>query len=91
MDTSKLTVIGLVLTFAVLAFAGAVPGQLHSQPERWSPQKNSRARHVTVQIQHSGDPGFGRDSKNHGVQESAGESDTWPRAEQNNSRMPTQT
>ena len=40
MDTSKLTVIGLVLTFAVLAFAGAVPGQLHSQPERWSPQKN---------------------------------------------------
>ena len=39
-DTSKLTVIGLVFTFAVLAFAGAVPGQLHSQPERWSPQKN---------------------------------------------------
>ena len=40
MKSTKLTGNGLVLTFAALALASAVPSRVHSEPERWAPRKN---------------------------------------------------
>lgn len=40
MESTKLTGNGLGLIFAVLAFAGALPSDVHAEPERWAPRKN---------------------------------------------------